>query len=268
MSSPALQRTRAALLVSSLGFPLLAPLLWQVSPVAALLPSFAAHLGLLLGILRPNNALLGPVVTRFEPDAGRREVWLTIDDGPDPVDSPRLLDALERHRARATFFLCGARARVNPGLVRTILARGHAVANHTDTHPSSSFWALPPGRVAREVDLCNRTLADLSPDRAVPRLFRAPVGMQNFFLGPLLTARGMRLVGWSARGLDGVPRPPAAVVARLLRGLRPGAILLLHEGRRGPAGERLNVLALERLLPALRERGYAAVLPREEQLRS
>ena len=86
---------------------------------------------------------------------------------------------------------------------------------------------------------------------------------------PAAAAHGLRLVGWSARGFDGVTHraAPRAVVARILRDLRPGGIVLLHEGRRGPAGERVNVQALESLLAALTERGWRGVIPEESRWR-
>lgn len=269
--------TRGLLLGISLGWMLL------VTPVCVVrwgapgvLPQIAIHLFLLYAILRPNNGWLGPVVTRFEPSApGAREVWLTIDDGPDPADSPRLLDVLDAAGARATFFLRGDRARSCPTAVREIVRRGHTVGNHTDTHLSQWFWALGPRALAREIDSAETALAgalnddgnDVTSARRCS-FFRPPVGMQNMFLWPLLRARGMQLVGWSARGFDGVARSaPADSVARILRDVRPGAIVLLHEGVRARDGEALNVTGLELLLEALRARGYAAIIPRAEQLR-
>ncbi len=266
--------TRGLLLGVSLGWMLLVtPVLVARWPgVLGVLPQIAIHLFLLYAILRPNNGWLGPVVTRFEPSTpGAREVWLTIDDGPDPRDNPRLLDALDAAGARATFFLRGDRARACPEAVREIVRRGHTVGNHTDTHLSQWFWAFGPRALAREIDGAESALTEALHDGNGPsarRCFRPPVGMQNMFLWPLLKARGMRLIGWSARGFDGVARSePAETVARILRDVRPGAVVLLHEGVRGRGGEPLNAIGLKLLLQALSERGYAAVLPREDQWR-
>lgn len=261
--------TRTLLLGGSVGLPLLAPAVWNLSPAAALGVPFATHLLTAYAVFRPNCPWLGPVVTRFD-SGGRREVWLTIDDGPDPADNPRMLDLLDGHGARATFFLVGQRARAHPGLVAAIRARGHGVANHTDTHPREWFWSFGPRRVAREVDRCQETLGgdDDGDGNDGDGLFRPPVGMQNPFLAPRLAARGLRHVGWSARGFDGVNgHDPAQAAARVLEHARPGAILLLHEGRRGPNGEPLNVRGLELVLKGLAERGYAAVIPSPGQLR-
>lgn len=247
---------RPFLLGGSLALPMAAPFVWPWSPAAALGVPFATHLLTACAVFKPGCSWLGPVVTGFDAD-GRREVWLTIDDGPDPGDSPRMLDLLARHGARATFFLVGERARRRPDLVTAIRARGHGVANHSETHAREWFWGFGPRRVGREIDRAREALGGNDG-----KLFRPPVGMQNPFLFPALATRGMRHVGWSARGFDGVNgHDPLRAAARLLAGVRPGAILLLHEGFRGPRGERLNVRGLERVLTGLAERGYAAIIP-------
>ena len=220
---------------------------------------FAVHTVLLYGTLRPNNRMFGPVLTAIPAPQGD-EVWLTVDDGPDPHDTPRLLDLLDAADARATFFVRGDRARAHPALVREILRRGHGLGNHTDTHPQATFWCLGPRRMAREISDCQATLQTITG--TLPGLFRAPVGMVNPFVHPAARACGLQLVGWSARGFDGIAgATPAEVVRRLLADLRPGGIALLHEGRRGPNGEAVNVRAMQLLLDELRTRRWRAVLP-------
>lgn len=258
---------RQVLLGASVAFPLAAPFVWPWSPALAVGLPFVAHAFLAHAVFRPGCAWLGPVVTGFDA-GGRREVWLTVDDGPDPADNPRMLDLLDRHGAKATFFLVGQRARRHPELVAAIRERGHGVANHTESHARAWFWGLGPRRVAWEVDRCREALGE-TDDGGCRQLFRPPVGMQNPFLAPALARRGMRLIGWSARGLDGVNgHDPARTAARVLAGLRPGAIVLLHEGFRGPRGEQINVRGLELVLAGLAERGYAAVVPKFADARS
>lgn len=245
------------------GLPLLLPFAWHHStPLGglALAGTFAAHAALAYGTFRPNNAWFGPVVTTIPAPTGR-EVWLTVDDGPDPHDTPRLLDLLDAaDGARATFFVRGDHARAYPDLIREIVRRGHALGNHTDTHPQATFWLLGPARLRREMRRCSETLRQITG--TAPRLFRAPVGLVNPFVHPAARAEGLRLMGWSARGFDGVSTArPDEVVARILADLRPGGIVLLHEGKRGPTGDPLNVRVLKKLLAALRERGWQPVVP-------
>ena len=122
--------------------------------------------------------------------------------------------------------------------------------------------------MTREIGGCSDALRGITGHE--PRLFRAPVGHVNPFVHHAAAQRGLRVIGWSARGFDGVDRHaanPARVGARILDGLRPGALRLLHEGRRGPDGEAVNVQAAGLLLAALAQRRWRAVLPEERRWR-
>lgn len=231
--------------------------LWPHAPGIGIAMVLLSHALVLYPVLQPNCQWLGPVVTRFE--TARREVWLTIDDGP-AADTPAVLELLDRHRVRATFFVKGILAASRPELVREIIARGHTVANHSHTHPERVFWCALPSRIASEIDLCNDVLGEATGER--PAWFRAPVGHKNPAVHPALARRGMRLIGWSARGLDAVLKDPGAVLSRILPDLAPGAIVLLHQGR--PHSLRV----LEHTIAAIRERGYECVVPEDTQLRS
>lgn len=259
---PALSSVGSTLLVGSVFFPCSLPFAWQISPVAfgvVLTLTATFHLTLLYGTLRPNNHLFGPVVTRL-PGADHGEIWLTIDDGPDPQDTPILLDLLDAAGAKATFFVRGDRIRAHPDLAREILRRGHGLGNHTETHPQASFWRLGPWRLAREIGSCQEAVSTATGSAL--RFFRAPVGMVNPFVHPAAGTHRLTVVGWTARGFDGVKNAdPAQIVRLILRDLRSGGIVLLHEGRRNAAGEAVNVRALELLLPAIRRRGWRAVIP-------
>jgi peptidoglycan/xylan/chitin deacetylase (PgdA/CDA1 family) len=210
----------------------------------------------------PNCELFGRVVRTFR--TGLREVWLTIDDGPHPEDTPRILDLLDEFRAKATFFVIGERARRYPHELRRIAARGHEVANHSNSHPEGWFWALPPAIVAREIDAGSKVIADITG--SAPPYFRAPVGAANLFVHSEVRRRKLRLIGWSARGYDAVCRDPDRVVQRIMRTVRPGGIVLLHEGRRDRDGRAVNVFAIEGLLRRLSAAGLGTTLPCPEQL--
>jgi peptidoglycan-N-acetylglucosamine deacetylase len=222
--------------------------LWQ----AGISLLVASHLLVLWGTLAPRSALLGPLVTHF--DSQRREVWLTIDDGPSP-DTEAMLDVLDAHGARATFFLVGKRADQRPDAVRAIEQRGHGIGNHSLDHRSAWFWATPPRAMDRQVGAAQHSLTRLTGQ--APRMFRAVVGMSNVFVEPVLRRHGLLRIGWSARGFDSVSADPATVWARLRRDLRPGAILLLHEG----ATHGGSVAVLEHVLRELGRLGYRCVLP-------
>jgi len=175
------------------------------------------------GTLSPTTRMFGPVVSRI----GGPGVLLTLDDGPDPVTTPAVLDLLDRHEAKAVFFLIGDRVRKWPELAREIVRRGHAVGNHSQTHPAYRFWSLGPWRMWREIAACQETLTEVLG--TAPVWFRAPVGHYNSFVHPALDALGLRLMAWNCRGFDGTDRNVEKVLARLRENLRPGAVVLLHE---------------------------------------
>jgi peptidoglycan/xylan/chitin deacetylase (PgdA/CDA1 family) len=234
-----------------------AALWWNDSGWWALAPLLLVHLPSLWATLWPYACWWGPQQLEFAPSG--KELWLTIDDGPDPEDTPVILDALDSHRARATFFLIGQKAAAHPELVREIARRGHGIGNHSMTHPQFSFWRLGPAALAREIDQVAHVLQPLLASSV--GLFRAPAGMRNLFLHPLLHRRGLKLIGWTVRGLDGRDTDRTRIVQRLLDGSRPGAILLLHEGKRDRSGKSLARDCVPAVLSALTARGYRFVIP-------
>jgi len=188
---------------------------------------------------------LGPVITCFEPRG--KELWLTIDDGP----TDDTLDVLAALDVPATFFVKGSLARAHPERIRAMLERGHTIANHSDTHPSATFWCLPPGRLARQID-----------GGPPSRWFRAPVGMKNPFVHPALRRRGVRLIGWSVRGFDTLGDDIDRVVARIVPRVFPGAIVVLHQGRA------ISTRCIARVVGELRARGYEFVIPDDARLKT
>ena len=230
-------------------------------PLAAIVVFLLPDPWVILQFILPSHQAFGPAATSFETE--KREVWLTIDDGPDPASTPTVLELLRQHGAKATFFVVGRQVELHPGLARRIVAEGHQIANHTHTHPSWSFWCALPRRTAAEIERCVAAL--LLADVPFERYFRPPVGVRNPFLDPELASRGMRLVLWNARGLEGGRKSPDAAMERILPMIRPGSILLSHESGPRPA-QRLEFLA--RLLGHLSHEGYACVLPRLEALRN
>lgn len=232
-------------------------LLWPHSALLAIGVLALSHAFVLIPTLRPNVQWFGPVVTRFATSG--KEVWLTIDDGPSE-DTLAVLDLFDAHQVKATFFVKGVLAERHGETAREILRRGHTLANHSQTHPQATFWCLPPGRIAREIDDCNRILTSITGEQ--PRWFRAPVGMKNFTVHPALARRRMRLIGWTARGFDAVRSDPGEILSRMLPHVRPGAILVMHQGREH------SLRVLEQVIVSLKALGYAFVIPGDEQLRT
>jgi peptidoglycan-N-acetylglucosamine deacetylase len=230
-----------------------APRLWPWLAGALL----ADHVALAAAGLSPRSALLGTNLTRLPAAAaGRGEVALTFDDGPDPDSTPRVLDLLDAAGARATFFCIGRRVAARPELAAEIARRGHRVENHTWSHPHA-FALYPPGAQRREILRAQQAIAGAAG--RPPELFRAPAGFRNPFLDRELDRAGLRLASWTRRGYDALGGDPGTVRRRLLHGLGAGDVLLLHDGTTVPGRRPVAAEVLPGLLDEIRARGLCPV---------
>lgn len=177
----------------------------------------------------PRSQLLGPAL--IHGPAGSRKIALTFDDGPLPPYSQQILDILRSKNAKATFFVCGKDAERHPEILRRICSEGHAIGNHTWSHPYLYF--MDRAKCAEEIDRTQKVIEEAT-GRA-PRFFRPPYGARWFGLYPVLRECGLQLVQWSASG-DDWRLGSDAIVSSVRAGLRPGAIILLHDGRQKPGG--------------------------------
>lgn len=187
---------------------------------------FSTSAVFVIGTVVPRCAWFGPLISSLP--AGSAGVCLTLDDGPDPVHTPVLLNLLDQHQAKAVFFLIGDRAARHPELVREIVRRGHLIGNHSQTHPAALFWALSPWQMWAEMASCQQTLTQITG--TAPQWFRPPVGHHNLFVAAPLRALGLRMMMWNCRGYDAVEKNAAVALRRIEKGLTPGAIILLHDG--------------------------------------
>jgi peptidoglycan/xylan/chitin deacetylase (PgdA/CDA1 family) len=214
----------AALHAGAAAAVLASPPLWPWAAAGVV----ASHLALTAAGLWPRSSLLGHNWTALPEAAGdRNQIALTIDDGPDPDVTPRVLDLLDRYQAQATFFCIGDEARRYPQWIEAIVARGHAVENHSQRH-RHHFSLLGPGALRREIEAAQTTLTEISGTR--PLFFRAPAGLRNPFLEPVLCKLGLHLASWTRRGFDTRTGDADVVTKRLLRGLAARDILLVHDG--------------------------------------
>jgi peptidoglycan/xylan/chitin deacetylase (PgdA/CDA1 family) len=201
--------------------------------------------------LWPRSTWLGENMRRLpDASAARREISITIDDGPDPATTPAVLDVLDAFKARATFFCIAAHAQQHPALCREIVTRGHSVQNHSHRH-SHNFSVLGPSGISREIEAAQHALTQITGVR--PCYFRAPAGLRNLFLAPVLQALDMQLVSWTRRGFDTVRSDPVLVLSKLSKTLAAGDILLLHDHNTAiaPSGKPVVVEVLPRLLDAI-----------------
>lgn len=190
-------------------------------------------------------------------DPATAAIALTFDDGPSEHATPAILDLLDRHGARATFFMIGENAARHPGLVREVAARGHAIGSHGHQH-LDCHWT-PPWQIARDLRRCKNTLEDLVG--APIETFRAPFGHFRWDVKPIARRLGIRrLVGWNIAPAWN-ETSPAHIVDYVVARAASGSIVLLHDatGLTEADADGLNravVAALDPLLGALTQRGF------------
>jgi peptidoglycan/xylan/chitin deacetylase (PgdA/CDA1 family) len=208
----------------------------------------------------PTSQLYGATICRNRDARGL--IALTYDDGPNPRFTESLLSILERHGARATFFLIGKWTEREPALAREVQAAGHAIGNHTFTHPT---LALCSGeRVQEELRRCAAAVEDAgvsfsSVDGAA--LMRPPWGRRRPGTLRAIRAAGYAPVIWSVTGWDWRKRETADSIADRCSKAKDGDVILLHDGvHTEPAGDRAaSVGATEKILGRLTAQGYRFV---------
>jgi peptidoglycan/xylan/chitin deacetylase (PgdA/CDA1 family) len=201
----------------------------------------------------PGSTFFRPVLIRG-PVEGKR-IALTFDDGPAERFTGQILDILREHRVPATFFVCGKNVEERPDLLRRMVAEGHEIGNHTYSHLFVYFKSRR--RLAEEIDRTQTLIEKVAGFR--PALFRPPYGARWFGLIPTLVERGMHLILWSATGYDWRKDAPG-ITAAALRELKPGVIMLLHDGRETRPPTEVDrsgtVAALPEIIAGARRLGY------------
>ena len=218
---------------------------WIGAVVAAAGAGFMAY-----AVRGRSSGIFGASVHRG--DASRSVLALTFDDGPSE-STPSLLEILAAHGVRATFFMCGRNVRRLPHIARQVLARGHEIGNHTDTHPRLDFKSSQ--FIYGEMALAQETIHRLVG--TTPRLFRAPYGVRWFGVRGAQQRLGLTGVMWTVIAQDW--RLPAdQVLRRVTAGAGNGGILCLHDGRGIQASPdiRATLSAVDQAIPILKQRGF------------
>lgn len=214
------------------------------------LPLVLGFVFLFWGVVNINSQVFVKTECDFEPDGN--EVMLTFDDGPDPEKTPQILSLLEKYGAQGVFFVIGKNVDAYPELARLTTQKGHVLGSHSYAH-GYGFDLLSADKVADEL---------LQTDAAIRRAtgtdclyFRPPYGITNPNIAKALLRFNYRVIGWNLRSLDTVIHQPEKLEKRVLKRIRPGSIILLHDT--APA----VLPVLERVLVFLNENGYRTRLP-------
>lgn len=212
----------------------------------------AAALVALVSPLQPSFAASPVAPAVFAVATEAPYVALTFDDGPSPMFTPEILAVLSAHHAHGTFFLLGSMVKAYPRAVRQIVAQGSEAEAHGFTH--KSLADMGRRRIMREVRMTDSAIEAVTGVR--PLFFRPPYGAIGPALRSVLREEGQIPVLWSIDTRDWSGLTPAGIAQKALAGIRPGDIILFHDG----GGNRAATLkALGRVLPALEGRHLVPV---------
>jgi peptidoglycan-N-acetylglucosamine deacetylase len=202
-------------------------------------------------IANPRFAFLGKVYWKGAP----RGVALTFDDGPHPQYTPQILKILDRFQAQATFFVIGRHMNDHGRLISEASRAGHGIGNHSFSHDRLMSFSSA-AKIRREV-----LLGQEEAERWVgyrPRFYRQPAGFRNPRIFGILKELDMNLAGWQVRAFDTQVKDPEVIVRRILAKVKPGGVILLHDGGDSPANDdrRATVAALPKILQGIKDRGF------------
>ena len=205
--------------------------------------------------MSPTGQWYGRTFTGLAP--GSKKLALTYDDGPNDPHTMRLLEVLERHQVRATFFMIGQFVRQRPEIVRAVASAGHVIGNHTFTHPNLIF--LSPRQTRWQMEACDRILSDIAGEHS--RLFRPPFGARRPATLRVARSLGLQPVMWNVTGWDWKTTSPEYVQKKVTRQIRGGDVILLHDGGHlGMGADRAHtVVATEQLITRYKAEGYQFV---------
>jgi peptidoglycan/xylan/chitin deacetylase (PgdA/CDA1 family) len=204
------------------------------------------------GAFYRNSVVFGPVLGRLP--TREQDVALTFDDGPNPDATPSILDALADLEVKATFFVLGRYAERWPDLVRRIESEGHQLGNHGYFHRKLQFRS--PSYVRQDLKLGKGAIERSGTNP--PPFFRAPHGFRSPWVTAIASSLGERTVGWSLGVWDSDKPGVGEIVKRTIEGVKPGSIVLLHDGDGYDAsGDRMQTArAVPEIIERLRDRGY------------
>lgn len=179
-----------------------------------------------------------------------QSVAITFDDGVDPLMTPKVLEVLRRHDAKATFFIIGEKAHRHPEIVKQIVDQGHTIGNHSYYH--QGYFPIKSTReICKEIDMCNQAIK--SATGLEVKLFRPPFGVTNPMVGRAVRQSKLTSIGWSIRSLDTMGGGIERISGRVTSKLKAGSVVLLHDNLEGADS------LLDTILTQMREKGLSAV---------
>ena len=205
--------------------------------------------------MAPTGQWYGQTLTGGAP--GSKQIALTYDDGPNDPHTLKLLDVLAKHSVHATFFMIGRYVRERPDIARAVAQAGHAIGNHTFTHPLLIFKSVEETR--KQLIDCRQALTDAVGQHST--LFRPPFGGRRPATLRVARELGLQTVMWNVTGYDWNSPPAAVIEEKVARQMRGGDVILLHDGghRAMGADRAQTVMATENLIRRYKDQDYEFV---------
>jgi peptidoglycan-N-acetylglucosamine deacetylase len=212
---------------------------------------FALLVAMGFGVAIPQLQFFGNFICRGL--NSKKQVALTFDDGPGPRSTSQLLELLRAEKIPSAFFCVGKNVAANPELAARIVREGHLLENHSYAHSNfTNFYST----ARLQMELAQTQVIIEKSSGVFPKFFRPPIGLSNPCTFRAAKKLDLKVIGWTIRSLDTVIASPEKIVARIVRGLQPGAIILLHDGN--IPVEKL-LATVKSLLDTLRGLGYEVV---------
>jgi peptidoglycan-N-acetylglucosamine deacetylase len=226
--------------------------------IARLLMEFILIAGIIYLIVQRSGFTMKWFGVLHRVPTDKKIVALTYDDGPNVEFTPKLLKVLAKYHAKATFFMIGNLMEKHPDIVKEVVAQGHLIGNHTYSHPHD-IELCTDAQIAYELDRCGQIIEDMTGKQ--PHLFRPPLGLADGRIITLAEDRGYTTVLWSVCADHHDAPTPESMANRVIRRVRPGSIILAHDGRFETRWR--DVVATEIIIKALKKRGYRFVTVEE-----
>lgn len=181
-------------------------------------------------------------------------VALTYDDGPNPIYTPQILKILDKYHVKATFFMIGSKMEQNPDIAKQVAEAGHAIGNHTYSHPAN-IEKCTPAQVKLEINRCEAIIVRLTGQK--PTIFRTPKGLINGTVATIAEDEGYQTILWTVSADHHDAPTPELMTQRVLKHIAPGAIILAHDGMYPIRWK--DVAATPLIIESLQKKGYRFV---------
>ncbi len=180
----------------------------------------------------------------------KQAIALTFDDGPHAIFTPKVLELLQKYKARATFFCIGKNVETHPDLLQKIVSEGHCIGNHSYAH-TNNYGFLSTKKIIADISKTQKVLKKITNTDNL--LFRPPFGVTNPNIAKAVKTLNLQSIGWSIRSYDTIAKEPNTVFKKIISQIKKGDIILLHDT------SELSIVVLEQLLQWLQKNNVKTV---------